>query len=194
MLSYIYMFAPEVVGQHVLAFLNLKSLVQLDTAIMDNKQRPEFLQILQYCPPVAIHQGIQASNEELLWFKQRKCRIKEMKLSLSQPNCYKVDTNIADRVALKIQRTILSSDIETLSQSDVVSIIHSINISGEQDKDIVNSFFILVRNLKSLSVISSSRQEGEFAWLDSFPTDGIILHSVKLVFSIPSKPITNFIN
>ena len=98
MWSYICMLPFEVVGQHVLASVDLKSLVKLDSAIMEHKQRAEFLELLNYCPPVAIHQDIQASNAELLWFKRRKCRIQEIKLSLSQSDYYDVDTSIADRV------------------------------------------------------------------------------------------------
>ena len=146
------MLPPEVVGQHVLAFLNLKSLVKLDTTIMDPKQRVEFLALLNYCPPVAIHQDIQASKEELLWFKQRKCRIKEMKLSLLQSDYYDVDTSMADRVALHIKRTIVSSDLDFFSQSDVSSTISSIDMWGEQDIDLIYSLFSLVPNVKELTV------------------------------------------
>ena len=193
MLSYIYMFAPDVVGQHVLAFLNLKSLVKLDTTIMDPKQRVEFMELLRYCPPIPIHQNVQASNEELLWFKRRKCRIKEMKLSLSQSDYYDVDTSMADRVVLEVKRTIVPTDIDKLSQTSASSTITSIIMHEKQDKDLIYSLLLLMPNVKELSVYYFGDQEGGISLFESIQAAGNTFHAVK-VFGNLNQAIFNFIN
>ena len=187
---YIYMLPPEVVGQNVLAFLNLKSLVQLDTAIMDHMQKAEFLELLKYCPPVKIHQGIQVSKEELLWFRQRKCRIQEMKLSLSQSDYSDIDISVTERVLLDIKCTVVSSDIDKLKTSPISLMINSIHISGEQDNDLIYSLFSLVPNVKKLLVLYNR----PYTWLESVQYFTTQMCSLSFVFDKLTHDITNLIH
>ena len=195
MWSYICMLPFEVVGQHVLASVDLKSLVKLDSAIMEHKQRAEFLELLNYCPPVAIHQDIQASNAELLWFKRRKCRIQEIKLSLSQSDYYDVDTSIADRVVLEVQRTIVSSDIDKLRQSLPNSTISYIKICEQQQNELIYSLFSIVPNVKELSIKSTgTASDGmSLTWLESLIDAGIIVYTFQLFVYEFTPVVANFI-
>ena len=177
MLSYIFILPSEVVGQNVIDFLNLKDLVQLDTAIMEHKYRTEFLELLTNCSPVAIPQNINASKEELLWFKQRKCSIKEMKISLSQSDYFDVDTSMADRVILELDRKVVPVDMENLIQSHIVSTITIITILGEQDNELIHLLFSLMPKLKQLTVNHYAQQKTYIKLWKPSPSINPMLHT-----------------
>ena len=193
MFSYIHMLPPEVVGQHVLAFLSLKHLAHLDNAIINHKYRAEFLELLTYCPPIAINDAFKRIKLGLLWFKHKKCRIKEIKLSLSQPECFDIDTSMVDRVVLHIDQRLIPSDIDKLSQSLVAYSINNVTVFNQQDNAIMYSLFKLLHNVKELTVHYYGRAEKPFAWLESTLNAGVLLSEFTCGFSELTYDIMNFI-
>ena len=146
MWSYLHHLPPIIVGTHVLGYLCLKDLVELDNALFQRKYRTDFLSILPYCPPININHypNLIRNKTALAWFYKRHCSIAELEIVLSEINNTNFNNELTKSVILRMDRIMTQSDINILN---IYKNLTSIDILVEQETRIMEQLLILCINL-----------------------------------------------
>ena len=155
----------ELVGINVLGYLSIHDIVLLERAYASKQSHQLFLDMIPYCPSVVL---LCSQHRELLsleWFRKRRCRIESLEITLPGDNPGLHIKNIkVNNLDLNLQPNVIMEDCKHLFNGDMVSKIRTVNIKGNQNREVMEQLSSCTGNVERLHIINS---ENINCWLSA---------------------------
>ena len=179
----------ELMGQQVLGLLSVKDLVNLDSALISRIVRSEFLTMLKHCLPLNYDPRLVGYQ----WLKKKKCRISRITLSLSQKDCFEIDTSIIESIELNADRIPTMDDINKLNQNHFVRKITKLYIShiGGNSGRLINQMMSVLANLVIITI--SASEDSHLTWLKDMEPISNNIEEIQVYTPLMSYYLANFI-
>ena len=140
----------DLLGVNVLGFLTYQNLVVLERACTSKKSHQAFI---PHCPSVELPYNNIPNLATLQWFAKRKCRILSVDVKLT------VDNPVLNVTNLKVEnfRLLLDSDttaesLQLLIDNNMGGKMSNINISGNQNREVIDGISAFTENVKQLTI------------------------------------------
>ena len=145
MLDYLLQLSFEVLGQNVLAFLELVDIVRFENAAASHKSQQLLRAILPYCSYIAVTPNIkfEFNCKSMIWFNTRRCRVKHAIVPVKVMYKVHVQHHIIDNIELRFSNNTSLRYIESLNNPYIHERVTSVTIKGNQDPAVIEVLFSL---------------------------------------------------
>ena len=143
----------DLVGTNVFGYLSLKDIVMLERACGGKLSRQTFLQQITYCAPVSLSEYKHSNISSLNWFSKVQCKIHSLTIDLpgENPGLYVKNLHV-DHCDLEIDNDTQLKSLQALIESNMVLNIRSVNITGNQNRDVIEQISVCTGNVKQLEI------------------------------------------
>ena len=181
MLEYIKNLPVEILGRHVLGYLDVKDLVWLERASTSRTSRQLFLQAAPHCPAVSID-SVYTDRFNFkkmcmwLWFAKKKLSIRSVAVNLPGGYQHLYITMRYESVRLALTSEVSSEHIQEV-EHDGSKVIH-LSIEGRQRRKVMEQLSKYTPNVTILDIYRASQNTAE--WLTAELVSNWMLLSLRL--------------
>ena len=181
MLEYLIHLPSDMLGHHILGFLELIDIIQYEKAAASHKSQQLLREILPYCPPIMSSDSfkqVQLQHDALNWFIKRFCRIQFVKIDLESLYEVNFEHSIVDNFKLCLKNHSSLSKMGSLQNSCINKNVCCMEIDGYQDPAVMEVLFSLLSNssVRSLDIESSNLSQ----WITHIKKIGPCLREISI--------------
>ena len=186
----------ELVGEHVLGYLEPLDLILLEEAVVNKKTKLFLLQLFPYCPPLNLSYDHRDYIQTLHWFNKRKCKIKAVTLiynntwnlsdawnhNCTASNLSEFALNFVESIKLELRISVTITDLMLVFDNKVGPNVNELILYSEQDVTVMNTLHRFIPNITTFQThISSNWYTQDF--LSSWKLDNIYIVTHDTSFS-----------
>ena len=187
MLENLIMLPCEVLGHHVLGFLELIDIIQLENASFSHKSQQLLRTILPFSPHIILLDKFIWKHEAIHWFNERRCRVQAVNLGVKLLCDVDFEHSILDNIELCIYYSFSLNDIQPLRNTLIYQNLTSVKIHGDQDPAVMEVLFSLLSSVSSLNIKSSNLSQ----WIEHIKKIGSCVRELLIYDNITNlKTIT----
>ena len=147
----------ELVGTNVFSYLSLKDVVMLERACGSEKSHQAFMEQIPHRPPVVLPFWKYTNISTLNWFAKSKFRIQSLTVRLpgNNPGLHVKNLQV-DYFELFIDSYTTIECLKPLLESNVGYKVRTLEIVGDQNKEVVEQLSACTSNVKQLTIRNSN--------------------------------------
>ena len=146
----------DLVGTNVLGFLTYRNLVVLERSCGSKKSHQAFMEQIPHSPSVELPYKTISTLSTLQWFAKRKCRIHSVDVNLTADNPVFNVTNLkVNNFRLLLDSDTTTESLKLLIDNNMGGKVNGIDISGNQNRDVMEQLSACTLNIKQLTISES---------------------------------------
>ena len=156
MWEYISLLPADLVGEHVLNFLNMGEIVKLERALAGYQLEVTFRSFLLYCSCKDI--PVWSNSMQLIWYQKRNLHINVLKLNFDQFSQH-INIKFVKEIHLYIRIILTSELLDSIQNTMFWTKVSSITIRFKQDNKIMKKLFQYLKNIHNIKIVKSNSDE-----------------------------------